>query len=102
MSGGEGPTHQPIKQIASLRAMPGMIVLRAADANEMVEAYRVIMSLKDRPATPICIRQDLPIIDRGKFAAGGLAKGARVPADLPDDQPEHIAAGTKEVLGRTG
>ncbi len=93
--GEDGPTHQPIEQIASLRAMPGMIVIRPADANEMVEAYRVIMSLKDRPAALICTRQALPVIDRSKFAAaGGLAKGAYVLADPPDGQPEVILIGT--------
>lgn len=93
--GEDGPTHQPIEQIASLRAIPGMIVIRPADANEMVEAYRVIMSLKDRPATLICTRQDIPIIDRGKFAAAsGLAQGAYVLADPPDGQPELILIGT--------
>jgi transketolase len=93
--GEDGPTHQPIEQIASLRAMPGMIVIRPADANEMVEAYRVVMSLKDRPAALICTRQALPTIDRSKFApAGGLAKGAYVLADPPDGRPELILIGT--------
>jgi transketolase len=93
--GEDGPTHQPIEQIISLRAIPGMIVIRPADANEMVEAYRVIMSLKDRPATLICTRQALPIIDRSKFApASGLAQGAYVLADPPDGKPELILIGT--------
>ena len=93
--GEDGPTHQPIEQFASLRAMPGMIVIRPADANEVVEAYRVIMSLKDRPAALICTRQALPVIDRGKFAAaGGLAKGAYMLADPPDGRPEVILIGT--------
>jgi transketolase len=93
--GEDGPTHQPIEQIASLRAMPGMIVIRPADANEMVEAYRVIVSLKDRPAALICTRQALPTIDRSKFApAGGLARGAYVLADPPDGRPDLILIGT--------
>ena len=93
--GEDGPTHQPIEQIASLRAMPGMTVIRPADANEMVEAYRVIMSLKDRPTALICTRQNLPTIDRSKFApASGLAQGAYVLADPPDGQPEVIIIGT--------
>ncbi|MFW6112965.1 MAG: transketolase [Thermodesulfobacteriota bacterium] len=93
--GEDGPTHQPIEQIASLRAMPGMIVIRPADANEMVEAYRVIMSLKDRPVALICTRQALPTVDRSKFAAAsGLAQGAYVLADPPDGQPELILMGT--------
>ena len=93
--GEDGPTHQPIEQIASLRAMPGMIVIRPADANEMVEAYRVIMSLKDRPVALICTRQALPTVDRSKFAAAsGLAQGAYVLADPLDGQPELILMGT--------
>ena len=93
--GEDGPTHQPIEQIASLRAIPGMIVIRPADANEMVEAYRVVMSLKDRPAALICTRQDLPVIDRAKYAAaGGLARGAYVLADPPAGRPELILLGT--------
>lgn len=93
--GEDGPTHQPIEHIASLRAMPGMLVIRPADANEMVEAYRVIMSLQDRPATLICTRQALPIVDRSKFApASGLAQGAYVLADPPAGQPEVILLGT--------
>jgi transketolase len=93
--GEDGPTHQPIEQIASFRAMPGMTVIRPADANEMVEAYRVIMSLKDRPTVLICTRQNLPVIDRSKFApASGLAKGAYVLADPPDGSPEVILIAT--------
>jgi len=93
--GEDGPTHQPIEQIASLRALPGMIVIRPADANEMVEAYRVTMSLKDRPVALICTRQALPIVDRSKFApASGLARGAYVLADPPNGQPELILIGT--------
>ena len=93
--GEDGPTHQPIEQIASLRAMPGMTVIRPADANEMVEAYRVTMSLKGRPVALICTRQALPIVDRSKFApASGLARGAYVLADPPNGQPELILIGT--------
>jgi transketolase len=66
--GEDGPTHQPIEQIASLRAIPGMIVIRPADANEMTEAYRFILGLKNRPAALICSRQALPIVDRSQFA----------------------------------
>jgi transketolase len=93
--GEDGPTHQPIEQMASFRAIPGMIVIRPADANETVEAYRVIMSLKDRPTVLICTRQNLPVIDRSKFApAGLLAKGAYVLADPPDGAPEVILIAT--------
>jgi transketolase len=82
--GEDGPTHQPIEQLISLRAIPGMVVIRPADANEVVEAYRLIFSLKNRPAALICSRQALPIFDRSRFApASGLAKGGYVSAMLP-------------------
>jgi transketolase len=93
--GEDGPTHQPIEQILSLRAIPGMIVIRPADANEMTEAHRLIMRLKDRPATLICSRQALPIVDRTQFApASGLAKGAYTLIDAPDGKPDVILIGT--------
>ncbi len=93
--GEDGPTHQPIEQIASLRAIPGMVVIRPADANEMSEAYRCILGLKSRPAAVICSRQPLPIVDRSKFAsAGGLAKGAYVLADAPGAHAAVILIGT--------
>lgn len=92
--GEDGPTHQPIEQLVSLRAIPGMLVIRPADANEMVEAYRVALSLKDRPCEIICTRQALPIYDRTKFApANGLAKGAYIMADAPDGKPDVILIG---------
>ncbi len=74
--GEDGPTHQPIEQIATLRAIPGMIVLRPADANEVAEAWRVAMKLHDRPVSLMLSRQALPTIDRSKFAsASGVAQG---------------------------
>ena len=74
--GEDGPTHQPIEQMLSLRAIPGMVVIRPADANETTEAYRVVMQLRQRPAAIVCSRQPLPTIDRSKFApAALLAKG---------------------------
>ena len=92
--GEDGPTHQPIEQLVSLRAVPGMVVLRPADANEMVEAYRVALSLKDRPSEIICSRQALPILDRTKFAsAAGVAKGAYVLVDAADGKPAVILIG---------
>lgn len=92
--GEDGPTHQPIEQLVSLRAIPGMVVIRPADANEVVEAYRLILSLKSRPAALICSRQALPIFDRTKFApANGLAKGGYVLADAPDGKPDVILIG---------
>lgn len=93
--GEDGPTHQPIEQILSLRAIPGMIVIRPADANEMSEAYRYVMHLQHRPVALICSRQALPIVDRAKFApAAGLAKGAYVLADAPNGKPDVILIGT--------
>src|SRR5215468_4989833 len=77
--GEDGPTHQPIEQLAALRAMPNMLVLRPADANEVVEAYKVIMHLRHQPASLVLTRQALPTFDRSKFApASGVAKGAYV------------------------
>jgi len=92
--GEDGPTHQPIEQLVSLRAVPGMIVIRPADANEMVEAYRIALSSKERPVELICSRQALPIYDRSKFAsAGGLAQGAYVMVDAADSKPDVILIG---------
>ncbi|MBN9564354.1 MAG: transketolase [Alphaproteobacteria bacterium] len=99
--GEDGPTHQPIEQILSLRAIPGMVVIRPADANEMAEAYRVVLQLGNRPAALICSRQALPIVDRSQFAAAsGLAKGAYVLADAPDGKPDVIliASGSEVSL----
>ena len=93
--GEDGPTHQPVEQLASLRALPGFITLRPADANEVTEAWRVIMQLRHEPAALILSRQALPTIDRSKYAsAAGLAKGAYVLADPPDGQPELILMST--------
>src|SRR5947209_7894915 len=93
--GEDGPTHQPVEQLASLRALPGFITLRPADANEVIEAWRVIMQLRHEPAALILTRQALPTIDRGKYAsAAGVAKGAYVLADSPDGKPELILMAT--------
>jgi transketolase len=98
--GEDGPTHQPIEQLASLRAIPGLILIRPADANEVVEAWRVIMKLHHEPAALILTRQDLPTFDRTKYApAEGLAKGGYVMADAADGKPDVILIGTgSEVL----
>ncbi len=99
--GEDGPTHEPIEQLVSLRAIPGMVVIRPADANEMSEAYRCILQLQHRPAALICSRQPLPIVDRTKFApATGLAKGAYVLVDPPDAKPDVIliASGSEVTL----
>jgi transketolase len=93
--GEDGPTHQPIEQLASLRALPGFITLRPADANEVTEAWRVIMQLRHEPAALVLSRQALPTIDRGKYAsASGVAKGAYVLADSPDGKPDLILMAT--------
>jgi len=93
--GQDGPTHQPVEQLLSLRAIPSMLVIRPADANETAEAYRVIMPLQNRPAALICSREPLPVFDRSNLApASGLAKGAYVLVDAPDAKPDVILIGT--------
>jgi transketolase len=93
--GEDGPTHQPIEHLASLRAMPGMIVLRPADANEVVEAYRVILQIKDRPVCLVLSRQALPTFDRTVCApASGVAKGAYVLAEAPSGKPDVLLLAT--------
>jgi transketolase len=99
--GEDGPTHQPIEQLASLRAMPGMVLLRPADANEVVEAWRVLMQLKDRPGSLVLTRQALPTLDRAQLgSAKGLARGAYVLADAPGGAPEVLllASGSEVSL----
>jgi transketolase len=93
--GEDGPTHQPIEQLASLRAMPGLMLLRPADANEVAEAWKVIMPLKHEPAVLVLSRQAVPTFDRSKYAsASGVAQGAYILADAPDGKPEVILMGT--------
>jgi transketolase len=99
--GEDGPTHQPVEQLASLRAVPGLVVLRPGDANEVVEAYRYIMQLRHQPAVIALSRQPLPTLDRGKYAsASGVAHGAYVLADAPGGNPEVIliASGSEVSL----
>lgn len=99
--GEDGPTHQPVEQVASLRAIPGLITLRPADANEVVEAYRYVMQLRHKPAVIALSRQPLPTLDREKYApANGLARGAYILADAPDGDPEVIliASGSEVSL----
>ena len=89
--GEDGPTHQPIEHLASLRAIPGLVTLRPGDANEVVAAYRYIMQLSHQPAALVLSRQPLPTLDRSRYAsASGTAKGAYVLADAPDGDPELI------------
>jgi len=99
--GEDGPTHQPIEHLASLRAIPGLVTLRPADANEVVEAYRYIMRLTHEPAALILSRQALPTLDRTKYApASGVARGAYVLGDAPGRNPEVIliASGSEVSL----
>ena len=93
--GEDGPTHQPVEQLASLRALPGFLVIRPADANEVTEAWRVIMQLKHEPAALILTRQAVPTFDRKKYAsAAGVAQGAYILADPPGGKPELILMAT--------
>ena len=99
--GEDGPTHQPVEQLVSLRAIPGLITLRPGDANEVVEAYRYIMQLRHQPAVLALSRQPLPTLDRSKYApASGVAHGAYVLADAPGGDPEIIliASGSEVSL----
>jgi transketolase len=99
--GEDGPSHQPVEQLVSLRAIPGLVVLRPGDANEVVEAYRYIMQLRHEPALIALSRQPLPTFDRRKYAsAAGLAHGAYVMADPPTGPPEVIliASGSEVSL----
>jgi transketolase len=93
--GEDGPTHQPIEQLISLRAIPHMRVIRPCDANETAEAWRVIMSMNDRPVCLALSRQKLPTLDRSKYgSAKGVAKGAYVLADAEGGKPQAIVIAT--------
>ncbi len=93
--GEDGPTHQPVEQLAGLRGIPGMLVLRPADANEVAEAWRVILGLKHEPACLILSRQSVPTFDRTRYAAAsGLRRGAYVLADAGGAEPDVILIGT--------
>ncbi|MET3133099.1 transketolase [Oxalobacteraceae bacterium GrIS 1.11] len=99
--GEDGPTHQPIEHLASLRAMPGMLTLRPADANEVAWAWRVIMRLKSQPVCLILTRQAVPTLDRARYGgADGLARGAYILADAPDGRPDVLllASGSEVAL----
>jgi transketolase len=97
--GEDGPTHQPIEQLAGLRAMPNMMVLRPGDANEVVEAYKVIIQSRHSPASLVLTRQTMPTYDRTKYApASGVAKGAYVLADADGGKPDVILMGTGSEL----
>jgi transketolase len=97
--GEDGPTHQSIEQLAGLRAIPRLVTLRPGDANEVVEAWRVIVGLKHQPACLVLSRQALPTLDRSRYApAAGVARGAYVLADAKPGKPEVILMGTGSEL----
>jgi len=93
--GEDGPTHQPIEQLVALRSVPGMVVIRPADANEVAEAWRVAMKTEDKPIALVLSRQALPTLDRSKYApAAGLDRGAY--AVTKDDETKN--GGTPDVI----
>ena len=99
--GEDGPTHQPMEQLAALRAIPWLVTIRPGDANEVVEAYRYIVQLRHQPAVLVLSRQPLPTLDRNKYAsAAGVAKGAYILADAAAGDPEVIliASGSEVSL----
>jgi transketolase len=102
--GEDGPTHQPVEQLIALRSIPGLITLRPADANEAVEAWRVVVGLTHQPACLVLSRQSLPTLDRAHYAAAnGVARGAYVLADAESGTPAVILIGTgSEVSLCTG
>jgi transketolase len=98
--GEDGPTHQPIEQLVSLRAVPHLVVLRPGDANEVVEAWRVIMKFHHQPAALILSRQAMPTLDRTRYAsAAGLEKGAYILADAPGGKPDLLLLATGTEVG---
>jgi len=97
--GEDGPTHQPVEQLASLRAMPNMWVFRPGDANEVTEAYRALLPRTHGPSSLVLSRQTMPTLDRTKYAsASGVAKGAYVLADAAGGKPEVILMATGSEL----
>ncbi len=99
--GEDGPTHQPVEQLANLRAIPNLVVIRPADANETAVAWRVALETRERPVLLVLTRQALPTLDRSRYAAAdGLRRGAYVLSDAPDGKPELIllASGSEVSL----
>ena len=99
--GEDGSTHQPVEQLAGLRAIPRLIVIRPSDANETVVAWRIALATRDRPVALVLTRQDLPTLDRGQFAAAdGLRRGGYVLADAANGEPDLIliASGSEVAL----
>jgi transketolase len=100
--GEDGPTHQPVEQLAALRAIPRLVVIRPGDANETAAAWRVAIESRNRPVALALSRQNLPTLDRGRFAAAdGLRKGAYILADAPDGKPDLVLIGTGSELSLT-
>jgi transketolase len=98
--GEDGSTHQPIEQLASLRAVPNLLVIRPCDANETAEAWRVAIETRGQPVALVLTRQDVPTLDRKQFAAAeGLRRGAYVLADAPNGKPEIILIATGSEVG---
>jgi transketolase len=99
--GEDGPTHQPVEQLANLRAIPNLVVIRPGDANETAVAWRVALEMRERPVMLVLTRQDLPTLDRSRYAAAnGLRRGAYVLSDAPNGKPELIllASGSEVSL----
>lgn len=93
--GEDGPTHQPVEHLSSLRAIPGLVDLRPCDANEVAEAWRVIIEMKHEPVVLILSRQALPTLDRSKYAAAsGLRRGAYVLSEAADGKPDVLLMAT--------
>ena len=93
--GEDGPTHQPIEQLAALRAVPNIVVLRPGDANEVVEAWKLALQINHGPVLLVLTRQAVPTLDRSKYAsAAGVAKGAYILADAPGGKPQVILMAT--------
>jgi transketolase len=99
--GEDGPTHQPVEQLAALRAIPGLVVIRPADANEVAEAWRAVMEMRHGPVAFALSRQSLPTLDRSKYgSADGTRKGGYILADTPGSQPDLVlmASGSEVAL----
>jgi transketolase len=98
--GEDGPTHQPVEQLAGLRSVPELLMIRPADANETAVAWRVALEAKDRPVALALSRQKVPTLDRGRYAsADGLRKGAYVLLDAPGGKPDVVLMGTGAETG---
>jgi transketolase len=98
--GEDGPTHQPVEQLASLRAIPNLVVIRPGDANETAVAWRVALESRDRPVLLILSRQDMPTLDRSRYAAAdGLRRGAYVLSDAPEGKPQLILIASGSEVG---